>query len=70
MADVTFDSTSLEAGLDIDQIELIEEVQGEAMIAIAEGRSNYPGMTYEQGIHDALAWLTGDREEPPLPDVE
>lgn len=26
--------------------------------------SNYPGMTYEQGIRDALDWLAGFSEAP------
>ena len=27
--------------------------------------SRYPGMTYEQGIMDILAWLRGDEEIAP-----
>lgn len=27
--------------------------------------SNYPGMTYEQGIAEALDWVLGNSDEPP-----
>jgi hypothetical protein len=27
--------------------------------------SNYPGMTYEQGIAETLDWILGNSDEPP-----
>lgn len=30
-----------------------------------EGESNYPGMTYEQGVLDTILWLRGDSEDAP-----
>lgn len=32
----------------------------------AEGRSRWPGMTYEQGVSAALLWAAGVIEDPPL----
>ena len=31
---------------------------------IAE-ESRYPGMTYEEGVRDVIAWLEGDMDEAP-----
>lgn len=31
-----------------------------------DGVSNYPGMTYEQGIKAAIEWITGDTEDHPI----
>jgi hypothetical protein len=30
----------------------------------ADGR--YPGMTFEEGVKDALLWVLGDTEDPPM----
>ena len=27
--------------------------------------TNYPGMTYEQGVMDTIAWLRGDSDNAP-----
>ena len=27
--------------------------------------SSYPGMTYEEGVRDVIAWLQGDMDEAP-----
>lgn len=32
----------------------------------AEGRSQWPGMTYEQGVSAALRWATGQSDEVPM----
>lgn len=34
-----------------------------------EGGSAYPGMTYEQGIKNAIEWLTGRTDDNPLGDL-
>ena len=31
-----------------------------------KGGSKYPGMTYEQGIREALEWITDEGAEDPL----
>ena len=31
----------------------------------SDEESNYPGMTYEQGVMDTLAWLRGDSDTAP-----
>ena len=33
-----------------------------------EGGSRYPGMTYEQGLKEALMWIVGDLEGDPYGD--
>lgn len=44
--------------------EQINNVRGWALDGINDG-SKYPGMSYEQGIEDMVAWLTGDTDENP-----
>ncbi len=31
------------------------------------GGSRYPGMTFEEGVQQALDWVTGTLDEAPLP---
>lgn len=33
-----------------------------------DGRSHYPGMSYEQGIEAALLWVTGQNDDDPSKD--
>jgi len=33
---------------------------------IEKGESKYPGMSYEQGIREAIEWITGWGDDPPL----
>lgn len=61
-----FSSEVLADGLSDEQIEAIQEQHTEALVVTSEGRSQYPGMSYEQGVRDALAWVLGEREEPPM----
>lgn len=43
------------------------EAQFEEAVAItAEGRSQYPGMTYEQGVRDAMAWVLEESDDAPM----
>lgn len=37
---------------------------------VAEGANPWPGMTYVQGVRDALAWVMGDTDEPPLDELD
>jgi len=30
-----------------------------------QGRTRYPGMSYEEGVRDAIDWLLGDSDEAP-----
>lgn len=32
------------------------------------GRSPYPGMTYEQGVEAGIRWLIGESDDPPFDD--
>ena len=46
--------------------EEIARVENWAVGAVElEGESNYPGMTYEQGVLDTILWLRGDCEDAP-----
>jgi predicted secreted Zn-dependent protease len=33
-----------------------------------KGGSRYPGMSYEQGVRDAIDWINGQSDDPPLGD--
>lgn len=33
-----------------------------------EGGSRWPGMTYEQGVRNALDWITGNVDDNPMED--
>ena len=44
--------------------EEIARVENWAVEGVDEG-SHYPGMSYEQGIMDTIAWLRGDSEDAP-----
>lgn len=33
-----------------------------------QGKTAYPGMSYEQGLKDAILWLTGEVQQNPLED--
>lgn len=44
----------------------IDEQINEAMEGIYN--SKWPGMTYEQGVSNALRWVTGEEETPPMED--
>jgi len=63
---MNFDRVDLEAGLSEQQIEAIESQRDEASVVTSEGRTEYPGMTYEQGVLDLAAWILGERDEPPM----
>jgi hypothetical protein len=45
--------------------EEIDDVLERVTDLINEGRTKYPGMTYEQGVEAAIRWMTGDWEENP-----
>lgn len=44
--------------------EEIEDVLNQCAEAEEEGRSKYPGMTYEQGVEYTLKWLDGNADNP------
>jgi hypothetical protein len=46
-----------------DVCEVLNEVEEQ----IERGGSRFPGMTYEQGIAEALKWAIGDTDEHPYP---
>lgn len=47
----------------------INRVLDKAMKAFDEG-TNYPGMSYEQGIMDAIQWIVGETDDEPLEEIE
>ena len=46
----------------------IEDARNDALDYTMENRTKFPGMTYEEGIEAALAWVMGDRDEHPMED--
>lgn len=42
-----------------DQVDMALETQDSSL---------WPGMTYEQGVINALEWVLGQREQPPMVD--
>jgi len=42
----------------------IDEVMNEFCEAENFGTSKFPGMTYEQGVQNAIKWMTGEGENP------
>lgn len=45
----------------------IQDMHNEAVVR-ADQTSKYPGMTYEQGVADALEWVTNRDADNPLED--
>lgn len=50
---------------------IFEVTPEEAEEQMAEAESfgdstQYPGMTYEQGVRDALRWVLGEEDLPPI----
>lgn len=48
----------------------IEDIRDRVAELVAEGKTLYPGMTFEQGVAAAIDWMTGEVEESPLDDSE
>lgn len=47
----------------------IADQEGEAAAQEAENApSQWPGMTYEQGVSAALRWVLGDTDDKPMDD--
>ena len=46
----------------------IEEQIVKAINSIQENGTKWPGMTYEQGVRNALDWVMGDEDTPPMED--
>ncbi len=44
----------------------IDDVLNKCADAEDEGRSQYPGMTYEQGVRIGIEWLLGVTDESPF----
>lgn len=45
----------------------IDEQLADAADSLDTG-TNWPGMTYEEGVHAALTWVTGQSTTPPMED--
>lgn len=48
--------------------EQIDDQINLTLAAVESGVSAYPGMTYEQGVDNALRWANGDTDDPPMED--
>ena len=46
----------------------IAHLEAWAMKTFETGESHYPGMTYEDGVREALDWLFGIAEDSPADD--
>ncbi len=46
----------------------VNELLNQVEMKINEGGSRFPGMSYEQGIRDALMWAIGDNDDYPYPE--
>ena len=46
----------------------IAHLEAWAMKTFETGESHYPGMTYEDGVREALNWLFGRNENSPADD--
>jgi hypothetical protein len=44
----------------------IDEVLNRCSDIICDGKSMFPGMSYEEGVQNAIFWITGDIDENPL----
>jgi hypothetical protein len=44
----------------------IEEQAGEASVWNAEGRTDVPGLTYEEGVEAALNWVLCNNDDKPI----
>ncbi len=48
-----------------------EEIRAQiekVVVQISKGGTKWRSMTYEEGVGNALSWVIGDREEPPVED--
>jgi len=46
----------------------LEEQLVKAIEQNTKGSSRWPGMTYEQGVENALRWAVGEVDEKPMED--
>ena len=46
----------------------IDDVLNQAAEQQDEGGSRFPGMTYEDGLANALRWVIGDDDDNPYPE--
>jgi hypothetical protein len=46
----------------------IDAAQNAANESVDEGKSNWPGMSYEQGVSNTIAWMKGESDENPMED--
>lgn len=44
----------------------INDVLDKCFESFDAGKSQYPGMTYEQGVEAAIRWMRGEEETAPL----
>ena len=44
----------------------IQDMIARTLPSIEKGGSDVPGMTYEEGVDNALRWVTGDTDDDPI----
>ena len=44
----------------------IDQQLNMTMESVDEGSTKWPAMTYEQGVENALRWVTGENDDPPM----
>jgi hypothetical protein len=47
--------------------QIVDTVERAALAGMA-GTTEWPGMTYEQGVEAALRWVTGETQSNPMDD--
>jgi hypothetical protein len=53
------------ADLAVSEEEIDEQINAAVENMDSVG-SKWPGMSYEQGVRDALEWVTGSSDDPPI----
>lgn len=45
-----------------------DAIESQIVAANHGGSPKYPGMSYEDGVRDALAWVIGESDDEPMAD--
>jgi hypothetical protein len=46
----------------------IDDQLNRAIEAVDSGKTNWPGMSYEQGVDTTIRWITGQSDDVPMED--
>ena len=50
-----------------NETEMLDQI-AKAEVCTSEGRSDVPGMSYEEGVSAALRWAIGESDDEPIGD--